>query len=64
MEKCGAQAVRAGSIVNRMRRRAQARTSRSRTTSMPSLQLAQLLEVEADKYGATIALDLTPFRAR
>jgi hypothetical protein len=31
---------------------------------MPSLQLAQLLEVEADKYGATIALDLTPFRAR
>ena len=62
MEKCGAQAVRAGSIVNRMREYARKREpSRSPNDINAIMQeAAQLLEVEADKYGATIALDLNP----
>src|SRR5882672_9334413 len=62
MEKCGAQAVRAGGIINRMREYARKREPlRSPNDTNAIVQEAvRLVEVEAEKFGVTIALELEP----
>jgi PAS domain S-box-containing protein len=62
MEKCGAQAVRAGGIINRMREYARKREPLRSPHDINAIvqEAVRLVEVEAEKDGVAIALDLAP----
>jgi PAS domain S-box-containing protein len=62
MEKCGAQAVRAGGIINRMREYARKREPLRTALAVNTIvqDAAKLVEVEAEKHGVAITLSLAP----
>lgn len=62
MEKCGAQAVRAGGIIHRMREYARKREPLRTPLAVNTIvqDAVKLVEVEAEKHGVTIALSLAP----
>lgn len=62
MEKCSVQAVRAGSIVNRMREFARKREPVRNSHDLNAIirETAQLVETEAAKSGVELILDLAP----
>ena len=62
MEKCGAQAVRAGGIINRMREYARKREPLRTPLAVNAIvqDAVKLVEVEAEKHGVAITLALAP----
>jgi len=62
MEKCGAQAVRAGGIINRMREYARKREPLRGPNDVNAIvqEAVKLLDVEAEMHGVTIAQALAP----
>jgi PAS domain S-box-containing protein len=62
MEKCAAQAVRAGGIINRMREYARKREPLRAPHGVDALlrEAVKLVEVEAERHGVSIVLDAAP----
>lgn len=62
MEKCSAQAVRAGGIINRMREFVRKREPARSPHQLNAIinEAVQLIAMEAEKYGVEFVLDLAP----